>query len=345
METESSVGSNLKPEEPTTRRKLIRIVGRIVFSLVQSLALLWCTAAIAFDGPRNRFLSLLCVIALVLVSVFFLYQIRPFRRAALASSGLILAVILWWLTINPSNNRDWQPDVAQLTTAEFEGDHVTLTNVRNFNYRAAADYDEAWETRTYDLSQVRAFDMFISYWGPRHIAHTIASWEFADGRHLAISIETRKEKGETYSALRGFFRQFELYYVVADERDVIGLRAGHRGEQVYLYRLKHSPEVAESLLRDYLVTLNRLAEDPEWYNALTDNCTTSIRHHAQAIGAANKWNWRIWVNGHLDEMGYELGLVDTSIPLEELRSRSDITSIAKLALTSSDFSKALRSKP
>src|SRR6202035_2568939 len=112
-------------------------------------------------------------------------------------------------------------------------------------------------------------DMFLSYWGPTLIAHTIASWEFDDGRHLAISIETRKERGETYSALRGFFRQYELVYVVADEHDLIGLRTDYRGEQVYLYRLRVSAVPARALLVDYLQEINRLAEHPQWYNALT----------------------------------------------------------------------------
>ncbi len=174
------------------------------------------------------------------------------------------------------------------------------------------------------------------------IAHTIASWEFADGSHLAISIETRKEVGEQYSAVLGFFRQFELYYVVADERDVIGVRTNHRGEDVYLYRLKTPPPVARAILADYLKTVDRLATHPKWYNALTHNCTTTIRRHAQHVAPQNPFNWKILVNGYIDELGYERGTIDTSLPFEELKRRSDITQNGIEAGDDPDFSRRIR---
>jgi hypothetical protein len=219
---------------------------------------------------------------------------------------------------------------------------VTISNIRNFTYRSESDFDENWETRTYDLDQVRGMDLFMSYWSGDRIAHTIASWEFADGSHLAISIETRKEVGETYSALLGFFRQYEIYYVVADERDVVGLRAAKRGEQVYLYRMKHPPEVARQMLSDYLAEINKLSAHPEWYNAATSNCTTTIRHHAKAIGAAQAWDRRILINGRLDEMGYERGVIDTSLPFDELRRKSNITEAARAAIGDPQFSALIR---
>ena len=154
-------------------------------------------------------------------------------------------------------------------------------------------------------------DLFLSFWGPTQIAHTIVSWEFDDGQHLAISIETRKEKGESYSALRGFFRQYELYYVVADERDLVGLRTNYRGEQVYLYRIRVPRSQARALLVDYLDEVNQLADHPQWYNALTQNCTTTIRGHAQNIGAGGRLDWRLLANGHLDQLLYERGQIDT----------------------------------
>ncbi len=174
------------------------------------------------------------------------------------------------------------------------------------------------------------------------IAHTIMSWEFADGQHLAISIETRKEAGEEYSAVLGFFRQFELYYVVADERDLVGLRTNHRGEEVYLYRMKTSVSRARALLVNYLETMNRLASAPRWYNALRHNCTTVIRQHAEHVADQKPFNWRIIVNGYIDQLGYERGTVDTSLPFEELRRRSDITEKAKAAGVSPDFSRKIR---
>jgi hypothetical protein len=214
--------------------------------------------------------------------------------------------------------------------------------VRNFRYRTETEYDEIWETRRYDLKKLKAVDLFLVHWGAPGIAHTIASWEFENGPPLAISIETRKEKGEEYSAVRGFFRQYELYYVVADERDVIGVRAGQRGEQVFLYRIGMTQENARKLLLHYLEEVNALAATPRWYNALTHNCTTEIRWNLQAIGLKNPLEWRIFANAHLPELMYERKAVDTSLPLDELVRISDVTEKAKTADGAPDFSKRIR---
>ena len=298
--------------------------------------------ALWLDGPQSRTLAGMLVVGLVLVIVLSLALIRPLLRGLAVSVLPIVAVALWWSSIPPSNTRDWTPDVARTARATFDGSHVTIQNVRNFNYRSENDYDQRWETRTYDLDRIQGVDLFISFWGPTEIAHTIVSWDFDDGQHLAISIETRKEKGESYSALRGFFRQYELYYVVADERDLVGLRTNHRGEQVYLYRIRVPPAQARALLVDYLDEVNSLADHPEWYNALTQNCTTTIRGHTQHIGAAGSFDWRMLVNGHLDELLYERGQIDTSLPFAEIKVRSDITDKAKAADDSPDFSAKIR---
>jgi hypothetical protein len=252
------------------------------------------------------------------------------------------AVVVWWSAIPPSNTRDWQPDVANPPTATFEGDRVTIHDVRNFDYRSETDSTPHWETRTYDLNQVTGLDIVVSKWGSPYIAHTIMSWEFATGPPLAISIETRKEKGEQYSAVRGFFRQYELYYVVADERDVIGVRAAHRGEQVSLYRLAVPPAVARRLLVAYLQEADRLAHQPEWYNAFSHNCTTTIRLLVLKIGVAQPWDWRILVNGYLPDMFYERKSINTSLPLPEMLAASDVTARAKAAAGAPDFSARIR---
>ena len=299
-------------------------------------AVLWACAALWIDGPRPGAVGFAAVAATALV------WIRPFRRGLLVVAAMGVAVSAWWLAIEPSNDRDWLPDVAHPPTASFQGDLVTIRNVRNFDYRSETDYDERWEERTYDVSRLHGVDMFLSYWGSPWIAHTIVSWEFDDGQHLAISIETRKERDEAYSALLGFFRQFELYYVVADERDVVGVRTNHRGEDVYLYRLSTSVETARAVLLDYLEEINRLGASPKWYNAATHNCTTVIYRHMKNVAAANPWDWRILVNGHLDELGYERGTIDTSLPFAELRERSNITERARAAGNTPTFSQRIR---
>jgi hypothetical protein len=142
--------------------------------------------------------------------------------------------------------------------------------------------------------------------------------------------------------VRGFFRQYELYYVVADERDVVALRTNYRGEQVYLYRIRTSASQARALLGDYLAEVNRLAAQPRWYNALTHNCTTMIRGHAQNIGAGGRLDWRLLANGNLDQLLYERGQINTRMPFAELQARSNITEKAKAAGDSADFSDRIR---
>ena len=275
-------------------------------------------------------------------SLVLMIVVRPRWWGGGAAVVSFVIVLAWWLSIAPSNTRDWQPDVARLPSAVIAGNLVTLRNVRNFSYPSATAVVERWEKRTYDLDAVEGFDMFLSSWGPKLIAHTISSWEFSDGQHLAISIETRKVKGQDYSALLGFFRQYALYYVVADERDVIGVRAGPRGEDVRLYRIRGSPAVARALLLTYLAEVNELARAPRWYNALTHNCTTEIRHHVQQIGAGNPFDWRILANGYIDELGYKRHQIDTSMPFAELRQRSDVTARARAAGDRGDFSRLIR---
>jgi len=305
-------------------------------------ATLWACAALFIDGPASRPVAAGLAAAFVAAAVALLSRVRPFRLALASFGVLFLAVVAWWLSLTPSNDRDWEPSVARLPTATFDGDLVTIENVRDFEYRSENDYTQRWETRTYDLSKLNGVDMFLSYWGSPWIAHTIASWRFDDGQHLAISIETRKERHESYSALLGFFRQFELYYVVADERDLIGLRTNYRGEDVYLYRLKTPRHLARAVLVDYLKELNALAEKPKWYNAATHNCTTTIRHHAQNVAPANPFDWRILVNGRIDELGYSRGTIDTSLPFPELRRRSSISAKAQSVGITPAFSRVIR---
>lgn len=317
------------------------IIKALVWPLVL-MGIAWAALALWIDGPTNPRLAAILAITFSAGCLIVLALFRPFFRAVLMVACGLLLVVVWWSQIAPQNDRDWTPDVARLPRATIEGSRITIENVRNFDYRSDTDFTERWETRTYDLDRVRGFDLFLTFWGPTLIAHTIASWEFDDAQPLAISIETRKEKGESYDALRGFFRQFELYYVVADERDVVGVRTNFRGERTYLYRIRTPPEAARAMLLDYLQEINRLAEQPTWYNALIHNCTTSIRRHGQHIGQTRSWDWRIILNGRLDELGYEREWIDTSLPFPELKARSEITEKAKAAYTDSDFSRQIR---
>jgi hypothetical protein len=316
----------------------------ILRGLVRVLLLLplaWAAGAIWFDGPASRTLAGALAIAAALAGAV-CALLLPFGRAVLASAALVGLVCAWWLWIPPRSDRDWLADVARSPQTVRDGDQITVMNVRNFHYRSETDYDERWETRTYDLSKLKGVDLFLVTWGAPGIAHTIASWEFEDQPPLAISIETRKQKGESYSAIRGFFRQYELYYVVADERDVIGVRASHRGERPSLFRIRMPLENARRLLLRYLDEVDDLAAKPRWYNALTHNCTTEIRWNMQAIGVKNPFDWRMLANGHLPELMYERRIIDTSLPLAELVKVADVTERAKAADGAPDFSQRIR---
>ena len=330
-------------EEPATRKEprgsaLLRFLIRAALLVL----IAWGCAALWFDGPSSRPLAAVLAAVFGLGSSGLLFFVKPFRRGAIVCLLLFLLLFGWWYHIAARVDREWQPDVAALPTAEISGDRLTVHNVRNFEYRSDTDSTPRWETRTYDLTKLQGLDLFLSYWGPRAIAHTVLSWQFEDSEPLAISIETRKEKGEEYSALRGFFRQFELYYVVADERDLIRLRTNFRGEDVYLYRLRTPPARARALLLGYLAKVNRLAKEPDWYNAFTHNCTTTIFLHVRDLGIPFSWNWKMFLNGYLDEALYEQGVINRSLPFDRLRERSAIASAARTIKSPAEFSKSIR---
>jgi hypothetical protein len=246
------------------------------------------------------------------------------------------------LSLKPSNRRDWQSDVAVLAHAEVDGNKVTIHNIRNCDYRTETDYDARYYDKTLDLDRIRTSDLYMVYWGSPLMAHTMVSFGFEGGDYVCFSIEARKAKGESYSAIRGFFRQFELIYVAADERDVVRLRTNYRqDEEVYLFRLNGSPSQVRTFFLDYLRRLNSLSQRPEWYSALTHNCTTSIRAQRAASDRV-AWDWRILANGRADELLYEHGLIHTNLPLAELKRRAHINKRAKAADKSADFSRLIR---
>jgi hypothetical protein len=305
-------------------------------------AIAWGAAALWFDIPAGRGMAGGLAAAYVLASIAVLVLARTRRRGTLAGLLLFALVLGWWLSLAPRNDRNWQPDVARLPSAEIQGERIRVHNLRNFAYRSETDFTPRWETREYDLTRLRGLDLHLVYWGSPSIAHTILSWEFEDGAHLAISIETRKEVGEAYSAVRGFFRQYELYYVIADERDVIGVRTHHRREDVYLYRLRMPAERARALLLDYLQTVNALTRAPRWYNALTHNCTTSIRLHANNTLGGIPRDWRWLANGYIDEYLYEQGVINRGLPMSTLKLRSYLNPVARAQAIDDRFSARIR---
>jgi hypothetical protein len=274
---------------------------------------------------------------------------RRWRWRALAGYlALFVLLMVWWRGIEPSNERDWQADVAVLPYAEIEGDFVTVHNIRNFDYRSETDYTPAYYDKHFDLRKMEGADLVAVYWMGPAVAHIFVSFAFAGGDHLAISIETRKEKGEGYSTLKGFFRQYELYYVVADERDVIRLRTNYRNdppEDVYIYRAQGPLENVRRVFLEYMSKINALQTHPEFYNTLTTNCTTAIWHHTLVNPGHLPFSWKILVSGYVPEYAYEAGRLDTSLPFSELKRRAHINAQAKAANGAADFSRLIRQVP
>jgi hypothetical protein len=259
-----------------------------------------------------------------------------------------VALLGWFFSLEPSNNRDWQTDVAVLPYATIEGDIVTMHNIRNFDYRSELDYTPAYYDKSFDVSKLQGVDVIAVYWMGPAIAHVFLSFEFAGGDHLAVSIETRKEKGEEYSTLKGFFRQYELFYVVADERDVIRLRTNYRKdppEDVYVYRTQGPIENGRRLFLDYVKKLNALKEKAEFYNTLTTNCTTNIWAHTLVNAGHLRLSWKILASGYVPEYLYESGRLDTSVPFEELKRRAHVNARAHAAGRADNFSELIRATP
>ncbi len=331
---------------------MVRIAS---FAFLLLLALLvaltggWATLMLGVSGPgsdtaRTALAALTGLLTLGALTVLILNR---WRGPVIGLWLLALAGALgWWHAMTPSNDRDWLPNVAKTPWATVEGDRVTLHNIRNFSYRTETDFTPAWYDKTYDLRQLEGIDIVASYWMGPDIAHVFVSFAFAGGDHLAMSIETRTEKGEGYSAVKGFFRQYELYYVVADERDVIGLRTNFRRdppEDVYVYRVKSNPEGRRAFFMEYIRQINTLKEHPEFYNSLTTNCTTNIWMNSRVNPARVPMSWKILASGHVPEYMFENGrLDDHGLPFAEIQQRAHINARAQAAGIVPDFSQRIR---
>lgn len=229
---------------------------------------------------------------------------------------------------------------------DLDAGQVEIANVRNAHYRTSQDYDLRWESRRYDLQQVQSLwyvvEPFADWRGP---AHTFLSFGFANGEYLAVSVEIRKERGESFSPLRGLFRSYEITYVLGDERDLIGLRANIRKDAVYLYRINATPVQIKTLLRAMLARAEALRTEPEFYNTLTNSCTSNIVDHVNAIWPGRiPWGYRVILPALSDDLAYDIGLIDTQLPATTFRAAHQINDLAADYATAEDFSKRIRGR-
>jgi hypothetical protein len=325
-------------------RRLTRWIGFALLAIAALSIGVWCSVAVWYRCPVGEATRVLLAAAtLVFALVVVACLATPRRWFALAVYAASFALFLaWWATITPTNNRNWAPDVARTVTATIDGDRLVVKNVRNFTWRSDTDFDQRWEERTYALSHVHDVDLIMSYWAGEAIAHTIVSFGFDDGARLAFSIETRKESDEGYSSVAGFFKQFELVVVAADERDVVRVRSNVRGEDVRIYRLRMTPKNAQVLLREYAEKANDLASAPRFYNTLTTNCTNLVFDMVRVIHPGIPMDARVLFSGYLPNYAYDHGATDTSMSFERLRELSKIHDRAALADADPNFSARIR---
>jgi hypothetical protein len=235
------------------------------------------------------------------------------------------------MSIEPSNDRNWAPEVRNTPWADVHGDTVTIHNIRNFAYRTESDFEPVYETRTFNVRDLTGVDILVVYWGSKPIAHIMVSFGFNNRDFIAFSIETRKEVGESYSTLDGFFRNYELTYIVADERDLIGVRTNHRvpEEEVYILRTQIALENAEKLFREYIRRINALHQEPTFYNTLTTNCTTQVLDRIKAFGLSVQYTWKILLSGYVPEYLYEADILMPDMPLDGIMAKSLVNERAK----------------
>jgi len=330
----------------------MRWIGRLVLSLLISVVMValtaWGALAIYYSNLPGEGLRIIlaAVFALFGVAMLVWYLLSAKRfRPCFAFLAVFLLLVAWWSTIPASQDRDWAPEYTKLAYATINGDLVTFHNIRNFDYRTETDFTSRYYTKTFDLRQLDSVDVIASYWMGDAIAHIFLSFGFSGKDFIAISIETRRQRHQSYSTVAGFFKQYELFYVVADERDLIRLRTNYRKdppEDVYLYRTRAPADNARRLFLDYIREINSLAKKPEFYNALTTNCTTSILTHTRVNQGNLPLSWKVLLSGYVPQYLYERAAIDTSLPFEELKRRSHINAAAQPANQAPDFSQRIR---
>lgn len=327
--------------------RLSGVILRAILTMIVVLGGIWAAAALALadmDGYSPRILPAI-LFAVALAGILLILRRPRYLARLVLAAALIVVVAIWYANISPSNDRAWAPNCAKLATATIEGDRVTLHNYRQLEPDSAGQMRETYVDQTYDLNQLVRADLIMSYWGPVRIAHALVSFEFSDGRCAAMSIEIRRRANKLdYNPLTSLFRNYELIYIVGNERALIGGGVLDDHHRLFLYRTNMSLRRARALFLRYANALNELSARPQWYNAISDNCTTCVYRHLRQIPPPPSFSMMILLNGKLPDYLYARGSVDTSIPLDELKRRSDIKEIGRQAYASPDFSRLIRAQ-
>lgn len=314
----------------------LTLLAQAVFSLIVIAMTVWGSFALYYQLSESRILnavviSLWVIIAVVLLCAVWFTGFQPFRKPLFLLFAVAFALLfLWWHSIKPSLARDWAPEVAHTVTADITGNTMRLDNIRDFSWRTEEDFTENWKSADFNLDEITTVDLFLSYWAGPAIAHTLVSFGFADGRHVVFSAEIRKKRHQKFSEIGGFFKQFELAMIAAEESDIVYLRTNVRGERVYRYPINIEREQAQQLFRLYTDTANRLSLDPAFYNTLTANCTTVVFDMARILDPSIALDYRVLLSGYLPEYIFEKQLVITADQnTQSMRLSADISAQAK----------------
>lgn len=323
---------------------VLKYAGVFICAVVVILMTAWGALAVFYSNLPGESLRAAVAAVFVLVTCAGFIFLKSRWRALAGFLVLFAVLVSWWLTIPASNDRKWQRDVAVLPYATVKGEQVTIHNIRNLNYRTETDFDVRYYDKTFDLGRLDSVDLIAVYWMGDAIAHVMVSFGFQGRDFVTFSIETRKELGEEYSTLKGFFKQYELIFIAGDERDLIRVRTDYRKppEDVYLFRTRMPPENARKFFMEYVRQINSMKEHPEWYNTLTTNCTTDVVRLIRAYGGQARYNWKVLLSGYAPQYAYDLGALDTRIPFEELRKLSYINPKARAVGDDPGFSMKIR---
>jgi hypothetical protein len=328
-------------------RRIGAAAALVAAGLAIAVATAWGAGVIFYLGPGSGGVRKTLAWIFVALGLLALGALAVRRGRRWTITGFLAAfalVFVVWQSPTPSNDRDWQPEVAVLPYATIDGDLVTVHNIRNFDYRTETDFTPAYYTRTFDLRRLDRVDLAAVYWMGPAIAHLFVTFGFGDD-HLAISIEARKDLTRPYGTVPGFFKQYELVYIVADERDVIRVRTNYRKsppEEVYLFQTVAPIENGRRIFLDYIRDINEVREHPRFYNTLTTNCTTMILAHATVNPGSIPYSWKVLLSGYAPEYVYDMGRFDRSMPFEELKRRVHINAAAQAADQAPDFSRRIR---
>lgn len=262
---------------------------------------------------------------------------------------LITLIIIFFLSINifikPSNYRNWNDDQKVLPTATVKGNIVEIKNIRDFRYASTTSYTESFYNKEYDLDKIkRVWYIVEPFSGIPGSAHTFLSFEFEDNVFVSVSVEIRKEKGESFHPIKGLLNQYEIMYVWADEKDVIDLRINHRKDQVFLYPMKAGPEKTRELFLSIIDRTNKLYGEAEFYNTLFNTCTTNIVDHVNLISPKTipTIDTSVFFPENSDLLAYELGLIDTNLSADKIREKFNINKKGEMYRNDPNFSVKIR---